>query len=58
MTNFRKMYEEEDEYMRMIRDKYPIEEQAKTFYQQVLIKKSEILELKKEKENVKIKEYI
>lgn len=46
------MNEEEDEFIRMIRDKYPMEEQAKNFYQQVLIKKSEIRELKKEMENV------
>lgn len=47
------MHDEEDEFIRMIRDKYPMEEQAKNFYQQVLIKKSEIRELKKEMENVK-----
>lgn len=47
------MYEEEDDYIRMIKDKFSIDEQAKNLYQLVLIKKSEIRELKRESENVK-----
>ena len=46
------MMEEEDESIRVIREKWSIPEQAKHFYEIVLMKKSEIKGVKRELENV------
>ena len=46
------MNTEEDEYIKVIREKYTIQEQAKIFYETVLLKKTEMKNLKKEIENV------
>lgn len=49
---YRKMTAEEDEYIKVIREKHSIQEQAKIFYETVLLKKTEMKNLKKEIENV------
>lgn len=51
------MAEDEDDYIKSLREKYPFQEQAKQFYEMVLLKKVDIKELRKEMESVKIKAF-
>lgn len=46
------MQEQEDDSLRKFREKYPLQEQAKFFYQQVLIKKVEVKNFKDQIETV------